>query len=156
MAKAITMSGQLAIRYVQEKLDLYLEKTFKQTNKYIYSDTDSCEGSTLIKTDEGDIKIEDLYKNINGKIIVDDKLNNNFIKECYDKKAYGVTKDKKVVLKDIKYIMKHKVKKKLYKITVKGKSVTITEDHSIIVLRENKLTDVKPNEIKKGDKIIHI
>jgi len=119
-------------------------------------DTDSCEGSTIIKTENGDIKIEDLYKQINGKLIIDDKLNNNFIKECNNKKAYGVNDEKEIVLEDINYIMKHKVKKRMYKIKVKNKEVIVTADHSIIVLRNEKLIGVKPGEIQKTDKVLYI
>jgi len=41
MAKAITMSGQLAIRWVSNHLDTYLKDKFKQEDKFIYADTDS-------------------------------------------------------------------------------------------------------------------
>jgi len=156
MAKAITMSGQLAIRYIYEKLDVYLKEKFNVTDKFLYADTDSCEGSTIVKTGSEDITIEDLYEQIHGKMIVDDKVNDNFVKECDTHKAYGVNREKEIVLQDIKYIKKHKVKKKFYKITVKGKSVTITEDHSIVILRNNELIGVKPGDVKKGDKIIHV
>ena len=54
---------------------------------------------------------------------------------------------------NINYVSKHKVKKRFYKITVNGKEVTITEDHSLIVLRKNKLIACKVSEIKKGDKL---
>ena len=52
--------------------------------------------------------------------------------------------------------MKHKVVKKMYKITVNDKSVVVTQDHSIIVLRDGVLTDVKPQDIINTDKVIYI
>ena len=50
--------------------------------------------------------------------------------------------------------MKHKVKKKLYKIKVNGKEIICTEDHSVIIKRNGKFLDIKPKDIKVGDKII--
>ena len=50
--------------------------------------------------------------------------------------------------------MKHKVKKKMFKIKINDKEVEITEDHSIMVLRNNKLISIKPKDILKTDKLI--
>jgi intein/homing endonuclease len=52
--------------------------------------------------------------------------------------------------------MKHKVKKEIFKITVGDDSVIVTEDHSIIVLRNNRLMSVKPKELSDSDEIINI
>jgi len=41
MAKAITMSGQLAIRWASDRLSLFLKERFNQENKFLYIDTDS-------------------------------------------------------------------------------------------------------------------
>mgnify|MGYP000662678712 CR=1 FL=1 len=50
--------------------------------------------------------------------------------------------------------MKHKVKKRFFKIKVNDKFVIITEDHSIVVERNGELISVKPSEIKGGDAMI--
>jgi len=52
--------------------------------------------------------------------------------------------------------MKHKVKKRMFKIKCNGDEVTITEDHSMMVLRNNELIEVKPSEVKPQDKLIKI
>ena len=50
--------------------------------------------------------------------------------------------------KKVTYVMRHKVKKKLYKITVGDKSVTVTEDHSVIVLDDNNnMLSIKPKDM---------
>ena len=41
LAKAITMSGQLAIRWISNNLDKFLKDKFNQENKFLYADTDS-------------------------------------------------------------------------------------------------------------------
>jgi len=58
--------------------------------------------------------------------------------------------------KPITYIMKHKVKKKMFRIAFQNKEVFVTEDHSIMIKREDKIISVSPNEIQKGDKIIFL
>ena len=59
------------------------------------------------------------------------------------------------VLAKPSYIMRHKTKKKLYQINLKnGKSVKVTEDHSIMVDRDGFLIEVKPSEILDTDLFI--
>jgi intein/homing endonuclease len=51
--------------------------------------------------------------------------------------------------------MRHKTKKKIYLIELEnGKSVKVTEDHSVMVDRDGFLIEVKPNEILDDDLII--
>jgi len=52
--------------------------------------------------------------------------------------------------------MAHKVKKRMFKIKHKDSEVIVTEDHSVIIKRDNKFLDIKPKDILKGDKIIKI
>jgi len=51
--------------------------------------------------------------------------------------------------------MRHKTTKQLYKITMEdGTSITVTEDHSLIVDRDGFLLDVPPTELLDTDLII--
>jgi intein/homing endonuclease len=52
--------------------------------------------------------------------------------------------------------MKHKVKKKFYKITVNGNEIVLTEDHSLIVERDGKIISVKPQDVIEDDIFINI
>jgi len=114
---------------------------------------DSVTGDTLIKTDAGEITIQQLFN------------------ECLehaktsDGKEYGLWSQAKVVgfngyemepiLSNIEAVMRHKTKKKLYRITTdNGKTVTVTEDHSLMVDRDGFLMEVKPMDILENDKII--
>ena len=59
------------------------------------------------------------------------------------------------VMSSIAYVMRHKTKKKLYKITLQNeKTVTVTEDHSLMVDRHGFLLEVTPMDIKPDDLII--
>ncbi len=52
--------------------------------------------------------------------------------------------------------MKHKVKKRFFKIKTNNNAVVVTEDHSIIVLRDGKMISIKPNEVKNNDRLFKI
>lgn len=156
MAAAITGNG----RYFIQKLANYIEKTLQNMLKWeksyiLYGDTDSVVGSTLIKTDRGNIKIEDLYNELNGDI--ETRGNDNFIKHVNETiNAGSVSKDLEYQEKQINYVMKHKVKKKMFKIKCNGDEVIITEDHSMMVVRNNELIEIKPKDVQKTDKLVKI
>ena len=123
-------------------------------NNMIAGDTDSVVGDTIINIDGNDIKIEDYFNKCQKtkKVIKNDIINDDYVYEgcgkslCMD--ADGVKR------KPVKYVMKHKVKKRMFKITVGGKSVTVTEDHSVIVKRNGELISVKPQDITEYDLLI--
>jgi len=61
--------------------------------------------------------------------------------------------------KKILNIVRHKTNKYLYKFefsTDENYSITITEDHGIMVLRDNEVIEVTPNEIKFNDMLIFL
>lgn len=156
MAAAITGNGRYFIRKLANYIEETLQKMYKRKNPYvIYGDTDSCVGSTLIRTSQGLLKIEDLYHILAGEIEIRGK--NNFIKHINKNiTTPSVSKDLKLENKTIKYIMKHKVKKRMFKIKHNNDEVIVTEDHSVMTLRENKLIAVSAKDLKKGDKIIKL
>ena len=52
--------------------------------------------------------------------------------------------------------MKHKVKKRMFRIKSCDNYVDVTEDHSVIINRNGNIMSIKPIDIIKGDKIIEI
>lgn len=55
----------------------------------------------------------------------------------------------------IKYIMRHYTRKRIFKIvSSSGKSVLVTSDHSVIILRDGNVCESKPQNILYTDKII--
>jgi|WetSurMetagenome_2_1015567.scaffolds.fasta_scaffold54607_2 DNA polymerase elongation subunit (family B) len=156
MAAAITGNG----RYFIQKLAKYIEKTLQDMHKsekpyLIYGDTDSCVGSTLVKTRQGDIAISDLYDKLNGEIEV--RGENNFVKHIKEQfTAASLTKELDLKFNKITYVMKHKVKKRMFKIICNGDEVQITEDHSMMVLRDKNVIEIKPKDVRNTDKLIKI
>ena len=65
--------------------------------------------------------------------------------------------DKKLYYAPVKRIIRHKVSKPKWKLKTKsGEEIIVTNDHSMIVFRDNKKIEVKPSEILKTDKILSV
>lgn len=150
-AEAITLTGQACTAQSYEVFNSFQQNILKDSiDRVIAGDTDSCVGSTIINVNNKDISIEDYY---NSKSY-DYSDKKDVIKINGD---LGLTSDGKNILqKPIKYVMRHKVNKKMYKITVGENSVTVTEDHSIMVLHNNKLISKKPNELLGTETVLYI
>jgi DNA polymerase elongation subunit (family B) len=152
-ATAITTAGQLSIRWIENKLNEYMNKLLKTKDEdyVIASDTDSVVGETIIVVDGKKTRIDDYFESNNNDFIKNDIFNDNYVKRVHNGVTPSVNrKTGEVEYKRIKYVMKHLVRKKMYRITVyNGKKVTVTEDHSLIVRsRETgKIYEVKPSQL---------
>jgi intein/homing endonuclease len=71
-------------------------------------------------------------------------------------KTWSLTDDLKSSFEDIRAVIRHRVKKRLYKIKLRGgKTVTGTEDHSFFSLnRKGKLIEATPSALSKGDFLV--
>jgi len=120
-----------------------------------YIDTDSVVGETMINVNSIDMSIEEYY-NKQKNYILEDTFNEKYVKECSDDVTFSMADDGSVNTNEIKYVMKHMVEKEMFKIEVNGKSVIVTEDHSIIVKRNGKYITASPKNIQKNDELINI
>lgn len=120
----------------------------------IYADTDSCQFDSMVQTENEKITIEDWYnRNINNgsggstlrgheSVLTNDKILN-----------YDV--EKGLYYAPVKRIIRHRVSKPKWRLKTKsGKEIIVTNDHSMIVFRDNRKIEVKPSEILKTDKIL--
>jgi len=122
----------------------------------VYGDTDSVDYQTVINTDNGDFTIEDLYnRNIqNGTAGI--TLKGHESVNCKEL-VLNWNENKKLYYTPVKRIIRHKVSKPKWKLKTKnGKEIIVTNDHSMIVFRNNEKIEVKPSEILKTDKILII
>lgn len=110
---------------------------------------DSVHKNSKIHTDKGVFTIEELYNRENNQSIRKDK---EVIPT--DIKSLNWTEERGIHYSKVKNIIKHKTSKKKWKIKAKGKEVIVTDDHSIIVFRDGEKIEVKPNQIKSGDKVL--
>lgn len=158
MGQSCTLTGRCITRHIGNVInELFLGKDHKnQTDKNIclYFDTDSCDKNTMIETNNGKVSVEHLFHMCNEKWINNDK-------------EYGADKSLTVLgynsKKDVaqqlpfNYVYRHKTSKPKWKIvTESGKEIIITNDHSIMVERDNKLIGVKAAEILSSDMIISV
>jgi DNA polymerase elongation subunit (family B) len=158
-AEAITVTGQVVNQWTCSRLQDYLTKVFKEEHNYwTYGDTDSVEGSSIINVNGKDITIADYYDGCPELFTKRDVDDENYVKST---KGLGhltpsVSKDGVLRYNAISYVMKHKVKKRMFRIEVGGNTVTVTQDHSIMVKRDGSIVECKPHEIQEGDVLITI
>lgn len=126
----------------------------------IAGDTDSVVGSTVIDIDNGKKEtIADLFtgfKYANNDVVLRLQNGTELVPvKNHTVKTFDQETDK-VVYKPINYIMRHKVNKKLYKITTSsGKEIIVTGDHSVMIERDGKIYSIPTKEInKETDKVI--
>ena len=143
-----------------EKFDFELDESkhdwYRKQVVSCYSDTDSTIGSSVIRLENE----EDTIENIWNKCFKETGLftqteNSQELVEGNGRKVLNyVNGELKYV--PIKYIMRHKVSKPKFKITTEsGKEIIVTGDHSCIVIRNGKQLVVKAKDInKETDKII--
>ena len=148
------------------KYDEFLESAKRNLLKIntiqIYGDTDSCNFDTLIRTKNypDGITIEDFY-NINldntGEVTLAGHESVYTSDKVLNFKGTQLTNTSQLYYGDVKRIIRHKVSKPKWKITTYfGHSVEVTEDHSMMVLRNNILYKVKPCEIHPGDYVMSL
>lgn len=155
-ARSITLSGQALIRHITEEANKWLKSKFKTDFDFqVYNDTDSVVGDSLVSTTQGNIKIEDMF-NLAGELEI--RGAENYVKHLNSNiYAHSVNTETGLLeSKLVKYVMKHKVSKRMFKIKSGDDSVIVTEDHSLMVNRNGDIIDVKPLDVISGDKIIKI
>lgn len=124
----------------------------KRMIQIIAGDTDSCSADTVVKTNTGDVSIEEFFN----------RNNTGYVKmtpggsELISTKEQILNYDgKSLCYQPVNYIMRHKVSKPKWRLKTKsGKEVVVTEDHSLIVFRNGIKMEVKPREVLKTDKIL--
>ena len=155
IAEAVTLTGQATtkemVRYTNAALNK-LGNTDMGISHVIAGDTDSVFQNAKIIVNNSTKTIKDLFNDI---------INNGSIDILFNGTEVAIP-NSKMITKSIngdtliKNISRHKVSKGQYKISIKNKeSLKITEDHSIMVYRDGKIIECKPNEIKLTDYIIY-
>ena len=160
-AESITLTGQETVkrgaRILHEKaLSNGIICEFEDMCKY--SDTDSLVSDTIIRTDIGSLKICDLYD-----MFEDEKTKissyGHEIVSIIDKDikciSYDIQNEQPRMTK-IKNLIRHKVNKRKFRITIGDKSVIMTEDHGCMVVRNEEYIRISPKDLKPTDKMIKL
>jgi len=172
LSEAITLQGQDIIKFAAKISNTYFKEYWHKDKKLhaqlgittdvfpvsenvtIYGDTDSCDKDIIINTNKGILTIEELYnesKESAGYTI----HGHESVKS--NRKILNYDNNNQIVFHNIARVIRHKVTKPKWKLkTKKGKEITVTCDHSMIVFRDGKKLVIKPNEILRTDKILII
>lgn len=176
IAQSITAQGKDAILYAEKVINKYFNEFFhkdKEVHEHfnikvnkqlqqpavIYIDTDSVDGKSELVVNNYRIKIEDFWSQcskINGYDV--DERGNEITYPDSNTQILNWTEDKGLNNIPVKRVIRHKVKKKKWKVKTKsGKEVVITDDHSIMVKRNGQLIKLRASEIDvQKDKIVSI
>lgn len=160
LASSVTAGARLSLLWVKDKVNKWMNKAVGndiQKEYILAGDTDSLVSQSTIYINNNKISIGEFYDTCKfTKVDVLDAGNTvKHLDDCYVTLSYDEEYDSLLQTK-VKYVMKHKVKKHMYALKVCGKSVTITEDHSIIYIRNGKLNVGSVVDLQEGDKIIYI
>jgi DNA polymerase elongation subunit (family B) len=156
--EAVTVTGQNIIKHTATMANEFYSEATGNTleNSVIYCDTDSVAGNSIVNEKNiGDITISNLFdlfkfdkciKDLNGReFVFPNECMLPFYDECSNTILYGY----------VKYIEKHLITKKRFKITTKlGKEIIVSEDHSIMVKENNSLKSKLTKDLVVGDIII--
>ena len=153
LAAAITSSGRFFIQLVANNVERELQALLPSEKPYVIAgDTDSCAAKSILRINGECTTIEDFFDRIESSIIV--TSSGNEVKRVSGENSLTYTPDKGVHYQPVDYVMRHKVKKRMYRITSGDKSVEITSDHSLKVIRNNELIDVTPANLQNGDCLV--
>ena len=152
-----------AFKY-EQFLELARANTLKISTVQVYGDTDSCNFDTLIYTHnhKNGITIEEFFNECAATNKVSLSAYGHELVSTSDK---VLSYDGDTLYKDqsrlyygnVKNVIRHKVSKDKWRITTKfDHEVYVTSDHSMMVLRDDKLYKAKPTEILPGDKALVI
>ena len=174
IAEAITLQGQDAILYAEKMLNHYFTEFWHKDIELheklgvkchrkvikpvvIYIDTDSVAAASKIVIDNVEQTIEESFRNYAKENGIEISQKGDEIIKNPNCKILNYDGEK-LYHAPVSKIIRHKVRKSKWRLKTKsGKDVIVTNDHSMMVLRNNKLIKVKPNEINpKIDKVVSI
>ena len=151
MARSITLMGQCMINKAAKATNEYLSKVLGNKtvkDRRIYSDTDSVSGDTVINLNG--------YENVDMKTLYDctvgyeEEHDGKFVKKLITGYMTNTSKGPSM----ISYVMKHPVKKRMFRVIADDKECVMTEDHSIMIIRDGKMIECSPANLKKTDKLV--
>jgi len=160
IGQSTTLTGRSITKHMAAKTNEILDGSYDHEGRAcVAGDTDSVAHDSLIRIsrDNGTVQnttIEELF------------LQGNEYWES-NGKEYSLNSDIKIAhtgssgvlnFVNYNYVYRHKVKNKArYRVTTSnGKSVVVTDDHSVMIMQDGRLIEKKPSEIKQGDLVITI
>lgn len=154
LSAGVTSSGRFFIQLMANTIERGLKALMPEYNGdfVVYGDTDSIFFDSVINTDKGKFTIGEMFDNNTNPI--ERTANGHEVKQVQGLKSLTYDLKDGLRYEPIDYIMRHKVKKRMFKVKSSFGEVTVTEDHSLKILRNSEIIDVTAKDLKPGDKII--
>ena len=162
IARAITLAGQAMINKSAKETNDWLNRVLKNREPKDYreySDTDSVTGGSLIAVNGVKMSIEDFWNSLPYWRIRTDEKGRQGINLFGNASQHftSLSRDgKRIESGQIYYAMKHRVSKRMYRVSSLGRSVTVTENHSIMYKRngESEMRSGTADILKDGDSLL--
>lgn len=154
VGQSVTLTGRCITKHMSAKINEILTGEYNNIgDAIVYGD--SVDGSSIIETNYGPMKVEDLFEQSRIRWAKGKDEERLYSVDKYFKVLTYDPETKKPYYSDIDYIYKHETEKDMYEIEDDyGNKVIVTEDHSIMVERNGELVEAKPYEIVEGDRLI--
>lgn len=160
LGQSTTLTGRTIARHMAAATNEVFTGEYDHVGKsIIYGD--SVTGDSIIRTSAGKISIEELFSRLHHTIKTDGGKEYAIPTEAEEEDrikvlGYNAFEDT-ANFNAISYVMRHKTTKQLYEIeTEDGSTITVTEDHSVIVDRDGFTTEVKPADLRNDDVLITV
>lgn len=160
-ASAEKVNNNEEFKHIKEIIGLKNNFTYTSLDELRYgsimcmTDADSVSGDTPILVRNSNsghvflIEIQHLHK----------KGCTQYIKSFFKQKQYCTILNMEVWTEDgwteIKHIMKHKVSKKMYRVGCDKGFIDVTEDHSLLEVKNNKILEIKPENINQNTVLLN-
>jgi hypothetical protein len=164
----ITLSGQHLIRYLATTFDNFFRNEFWKDKRFFEKEdpmnavmnpivkiieTDSVDGNTMVYFNDELIKIQDFFLHAQNHWWVGDNMYGDWLDNKPTTYSYN-TKTNELESKEVNYVMSHEVEKEMFRIEYEDTFIEVTADHSLLVNRNGKVIEVKPNELHDHDELI--
>ena len=153
LGQSTTLTGRCTTRHMASKINETIVGKYEIGDAIIYGD--SVAGDSIIRTSIGSMSIADLYNKIEKTVYMENGKEYAIpTSENIQIVGYDIINDK-AIMTDFNFVMRHKTNKNKWEVTTEdGKSVIVTDDHSIMVERNGNLIEVKPNDLLENDVMI--
>lgn len=155
IASAITAYGRFSLLMLEQTGNEVMQKMVGKDAIVSNHATDACvDGSTIINTSAGDMRLDELYNNSEHLVKTGSGDFKVYEVDKLKVKSYD-TKKSNIEMKDIIYVSRRKSKQKRYKIKYKDRTIILTEEHEVYVRDTNNVEFwCKAKHLKKEYTII--
>lgn len=154
IGQSTTLTGRTIVKHMSAEVNKVITGVYDHVgDAVIYGD--SVTGDSMINTSNGMIAIEDLFDAVEDKVLhPSGKEYAMFNDSDITTLGFHALNDK-ITISKMNYVMRHKTSKQLYKVTMEdGTSVTVTEDHSLMIDRDGFLLEIKATDLQENDLVI--